>query len=158
MLSCVHIPESLTVGGNRWYYSNHETTVDRASMACEDKGTRLMTLDEFLPIQRVILANMPITDRSIWLLDPVSTAPLAFNMEINEEKNYLSTAFIMCKLLSEYTSRALRIALTQVHFPSKPFLNTLRRHDNMIAICSVCEFKQWGRCVNKRKKEREKHT
>ena len=138
MLSCVHIPESLTVSGNRWYYSNHKTTVDRASMACEDKGTRLMTLDEFLPIQKVIIGNMPTTDRSIWLLDPVSTAPLAFNMGTNEEKNDSSTALIMCKLLSEYTLRAFHIALTTFCFPycinSGTFCCSFFRHETKILI------------------------
>ncbi|XP_065195727.1 uncharacterized protein LOC135827130 [Sycon ciliatum] len=95
--------KSLTVDGKRWYYSNHVTTVDWASMACEDRGTRLMTLDEFLPMQRVILDNMPTTNRSIWLLNPVSTAPLAYNIDTNEQKNYSSTALIMCKFLKFLT-------------------------------------------------------
>ncbi|XP_065195716.1 uncharacterized protein LOC135827120 [Sycon ciliatum] len=89
---------SMTAGEQHWYYSHDQTTVDRASMACEDRGTRLMTLDEFLAIRNSILAdNVNFIDRFIWVLHPVTAAQLAVKMRTNEQKTGLVTAYIMCK-------------------------------------------------------------
>ena len=103
VLSRMLIVASLTSSERHWYYSNNRTTFDRASMACEDMGTRLMTMDEVLTIREFFLTYYNNwADRFIWVLDPFSIAPLAFNMKTNEEKNSF-TALIMCKSSSEYT-------------------------------------------------------
>eukprot|EP00117_Sycon_ciliatum_P050525 scpid50824/ scgid5677/ len=89
---------SLTSGGQHWYYSHLETTVDRATMACEDVGTNLMTLAEAQTIRSSSLVNNPsLTQNFIWVLNPVSNVPIAFNIRTNQQKIDALTAEIMCK-------------------------------------------------------------
>eukprot|EP00117_Sycon_ciliatum_P000884 scpid35240/ scgid6776/ len=85
-------------GGQHWYYGYYNTTADRASMACEDVGTELMTLAEVLAIQNFILANnAKLANRYIWVLNPVSNVPIAFNMATNGQKKDTLIAEVMCK-------------------------------------------------------------
>ncbi|XP_065194999.1 uncharacterized protein LOC135826304 [Sycon ciliatum] len=89
---------SLTSGGQHWYYSHLETTVDRATMACEDVGTNLMTLAEAQTIRSSSLVNNPsLTQNFIWVLNPVSNVPIAFNIRTNQQQIDALTAEIMCK-------------------------------------------------------------
>ena len=103
---CVYHVGSLTAGEQHCYYSHDKTTVDRASMACEDRGTRLMTLDELLAIRNNILADdESFVDRFIWVFNPVTAAPLAVKMRTREQRNDLVTAYIICKSSSEYSAQ-----------------------------------------------------
>ncbi|XP_065195618.1 uncharacterized protein LOC135827025 [Sycon ciliatum] len=77
-------------------------------MACEDRGTRLMTMDEVLEIKNFILENnLTIADGSIWVLNPVSRAPIAFNMKANTQNIRASTAaHVLCKSSTKLEKKA----------------------------------------------------
>ena len=98
----MHLVESLLTGDHHWYYSPLKTTIDRASMACEDMGTRLMTLDEVLEIRNSIPENN-IARSFVWALNPVTNAPLAVKMRTEEHSTSMLSASILCKSSSEYS-------------------------------------------------------
>ncbi|XP_065195711.1 uncharacterized protein LOC135827115 [Sycon ciliatum] len=90
---------SLVAGKHHWYYSPHNTTIDRASMACEDMGTRLMMLDEVLEIRNSIpeIKFLNIAGSFVWALNPVTSAPLAVRMMTEEQTTSMLIASILCK-------------------------------------------------------------
>ncbi|XP_065196118.1 uncharacterized protein LOC135827576 [Sycon ciliatum] len=93
--ACLYL-ESLQIGHVHWYRSSQPTTYDRASMACENMGTRLMTLDEVLVAMDLIVTKATsVANQFIWVTDTASGRPVTIKLTTGQHGKH-TTARFMC--------------------------------------------------------------